>query len=338
MEYNFSSIKPYLDLEKISSMWKEIVLLVLLFLSVGLFIKLDTLSGRINIEEEKSKSAEADVLHLKVEVETLISKSAEDTKAEIEKRLVEEQDKITSLQTQLSSESQKRIQLESKINTETGLSSTRLSGLESSLKDKYDLVSIISKWRKRTARVVCKFGTGTGSGSGVLTYYDAGDGPRYGILTNKHVINYNGKTATSCTVTFPDSALTFTVTRDAEQIQTSTKGYDFGRLLVPTVNSYVISNAAGESELCKGTPVVGDELVILGYPRIGSGNDITATEGIISGFDGDYYITSAKVEQGNSGGSTILLKNNCMLGIPTFVELGNLEALARILKISVILQ
>ena len=69
-------------------------------------------------------------------------------------------------------------------------------------------------------------------------------------------------------------------------------------------------------------PFLGDEIVVLGYPSIGSRNGLTATEGIVSGFDGNYFITSAKVEQGNSGGAAILLKDNCLLGIPTFVTLG----------------
>jgi cell division protein FtsL len=332
----FDSLNKPIDVKTILGFWREGLLVALVILLIVSAFQTKSLLQKSNEQEIATQKTQNEVSRLKIEVETLIAQSAEDTKAEIEKRLAEEQGKIVALQGQLSSESQKRIALEGKLTAETGLSSTRLSGLEASLKNKYDLTSIISTWRKRTARVACQFGIGSGSGSGVLTYYDAGDGPRYGVLTNKHVINYNGRSANSCTVTFPDSAFTFTATREAGQIQTSTKGYDFGRLLIPEINAYVISNAAKDTDFCKVNPVAGDELVILGYPKIGSGSDITATEGIISGYDGDYYITSAKVEQGNSGGATILLKNNCMLGIPTFVELGNLEALARILKISVI--
>ena len=45
------------------------------------------------------------------------------------------------------------------------------------------------------------------------------------------------------------------------------------------------------------------------------------------------FINSEKVEEGNSGGAAILLKDNCLLGIPTFVTLGKVESLARILDI-----
>jgi len=69
----------------------------------------------------------------------------------------------------------------------------------------------------------------------------------------------------------------------------------------------------------------------LGYPGIGGNNDITATEGIISSYDGDYYITSAKIEHGNSGGIAILIKDNCFLGIPSYAEAGEIESMGRIL-------
>nr|MDQ3014484.1 hypothetical protein [bacterium] len=59
--------------------------------------------------------------------------------------------------------------------------------------------------------------------------------------------------------------------------------------------------------------------------------DVTATEGIISGYEGNYYITSAKIEQGNSGGAAISLRDNCFLGIPTLTLVGKVESLGRIL-------
>ncbi len=85
---------------------------------------------------------------------------------------------------------------------------------------------------------------------------------------------------------------------------------------------------------CTRKPSEGEEVVILGYPVIGSQEDITITKGIISGFEGDYYITDAKTDQGNSGGAAILLKDNCLLGLPTYVITGEMETLARILDIS----
>ena len=54
---------------------------------------------------------------------------------------------------------------------------------------------------------------------------------------------------------------------------------------------------------CAETPRIGEDVVILGYPSIGSSESITATDGIISGLEEFYFITSAKVEHGNSGGA-----------------------------------
>ena len=84
--------------------------------------------------------------------------------------------------------------------------------------------------------------------------------------------------------------------------------------------------------MCDVLPDLGAKILIIGYPTIGSQTDVTVTDGIISGFDGNYYITDAKVDHGNSGGAAIDLKNDCYLGIPTWSESGSFESLARILK------
>lgn len=77
---------------------------------------------------------------------------------------------------------------------------------------------------------------------------------------------------------------------------------------------------------------VGEEIVVLGYPTIG-GMYLTATEGVISGFDGDYYLTtSAKIEKGNSGGGVFLKSTGCLVGMPTFAKLGEIESFARLIN------
>ncbi|MCG2690412.1 hypothetical protein L6252_04030 [Candidatus Parcubacteria bacterium] len=81
-------------------------------------------------------------------------------------------------------------------------------------------------------------------------------------------------------------------------------------------------------------PDSGDEIIILGYPAIGDEYDVTVTRGIISGTDDGYYITDAKIDHGNSGGAAILLKNNCLFGIPTAAVTGEIESLGRILPIA----
>ena len=70
----------------------------------------------------------------------------------------------------------------------------------------------------------------------------------------------------------------------------------------------------------------------MGYPGIGTQGGITATEGIVSGIENQYYVTSAKIDQGNSGGLAVLVKDNCFLGIPTWAKLGVIESLGRIIS------
>ena len=82
---------------------------------------------------------------------------------------------------------------------------------------------------------------------------------------------------------------------------------------------------------------IGDKIVVLGYPAIGTEGGITATEGIISGIEKNYYVTSAKIDHGNSGGAAILVKDDCYLGIPTWANPGSIESLARILKYSFVI-
>ncbi len=78
---------------------------------------------------------------------------------------------------------------------------------------------------------------------------------------------------------------------------------------------------------------IGDKVYILGYPAIG-GETLTMTEGIISGYEGNYYKTSAKIDHGNSGGIAVLGKKNCYLGIPTMAQVGDIESLGYILDLT----
>ena len=165
------------------------------------------------------------------------------------------------------------------------------------------------------------------SGSGIAIKFE---NTPSAILTNKHVlIDSSGYGADSCSAKLLDSNETLS----SSDIRSSTKEYDLGYIYINNPSDYFKNLTSSFPTLCSQKPSLGDEIVVLGYPSIGSKNNLTATEGIVSGFDGNYFITSAKVEQGNSGGAAILLKDNCLLGIPTFVTLGKVESLARILDI-----
>jgi len=212
----------------------------------------------------------------------------------------------------------------------------KISALEEKISQTktYSLSSIISDWRPLIANVECHFRySDTGrlyqksSGSGIAIKFD---NTPSAILTNKHVlVDNNGYGADSCSAKLLDSNETLS----SSDIRSSAKDYDLGYIYINNPSDYFKNLTSSFPALCSQKPSLGDEIVVLGYPSIGSKNNLTATEGIVSGFDGNYFITSAKVEQGNSGGAAILLKNNCLLGIPTFVTLGKVESLARILDI-----
>lgn len=73
-----------------------------------------------------------------------------------------------------------------------------------------------------------------------------------------------------------------------------------------------------ESEEClNSTPVLGEQIYILGYPYL-TGGALTITDGLVSSLysqDG-YIITSAKISSGNSGGIAVDT-NGCYVGVPT---------------------
>lgn len=199
----------------------------------------------------------------------------------------------------------------------------------------YDLASIISQWQPIIATVECEFRYADinkidyrSSGSGIAIQFN---NTPISILTNKHVVtDKDGQSAGSCKINLLNLKNLFANSSD---ITSADGGYDLGHIYLGNQSPALKELVSVFPNLCRQKPSTGDEIVVLGYPAIGSKESITATEGIVSGFDGDYFITSAKVEQGNSGGAAILLKDNCLLGVPTFVTLGKVESLARILDI-----
>ena len=93
------------------------------------------------------------------------------------------------------------------------------------------------------------------------------------------------------------------------------------------------------TKICNHNYSMNASVKILGYPAIGSTHPIiTITEGIISSFEREgkvtYYLTSAKIDEGNSGGAAIASDDNCFMGIPTFVKIGVAESMGRILALN----
>lgn len=218
---------------------------------------------------------------------------------------------------------------------------------------------IVREWRKRTAYVECDWYRNlddslpayySDSGSGMLVQLQNRNG--LSVITNRHVIvdSYYG-TATECFVKFPDDILFYgpvkydsvlhnlTVNIDGSDGGSINNLFDYSGItgLLP-----LSTRASSNIYVCKTPAETGDPVVILGYPSYGGGIraigsiDLTATEGIISGKDGVYYTTSAKIEHGNSGGIAIDKNRDCYLGVPTAAVVGQIESLGRILPASFI--
>lgn len=238
---------------------------------------------------------------------------------------------------------EKRItdQASSTVNTaiQTAQASAETSRLEiEALSNKNTFASVIKKWGPKVAQIVCNFRdvngniyeTSSGSATAV-SGIDSLNNVAYGVLTNLHVLEDRNVSAADCDVKFQDDPNIMTIL-NSYQVHASENAVDAVALKIMTPDSYIINLSYDSKNKCQREPNLGDDVVILGYPGIGANRSITATEGIISGFEDGYYVTSAKVEHGNSGGVAILVKDNCALGLPTFVESGSVESLARILK------
>lgn len=125
--------------------------------------------------------------------------------------------------------------------------------------------------------------------------------------------------------------MTFRMTPTAATAFTPDSDMDFAILRLGT-DTALASIMTSPLRVCSRKANIGEEIVILGYPSIGSQEDITVTEGIVSGYDDEFYITSAKVERGNSGGAAILVEESCYAGLPSFTYAGSVESLARVLS------
>ena len=202
------------------------------------------------------------------------------------------------------------------------------------------VVEIVKEWSPQVVFISCVWSSSRGepvvglSGSGFLTNFNDGE---MAIITNKHVILYEDVySPTYCNVGFLN-ADTYDIT-DQNSFRFSAD-YDIGRLTLPEIKQTtrdLIKRTDGF--YCPDVAEIGEKIVVLGYPGNGSKEGITVTEGIISGYDHAYYVTSAKIDHGNSGGIAISLKNNCIVGIPSASVGGKLESLGRILSSKAVLE
>ena len=203
-----------------------------------------------------------------------------------------------------------------------------------------DLAAVVTLWAPNIAFIDCQFQYANSnqvyleqSGSGYLLPQSNDSITSLYVSTNRHVVtDTNGYGPASCSVSIPNGP-TYIVPNNKIRVWTQ----DYAELEIASPDATTKDRAGimltTKLRNCQTDALIGASIVILGYPGIG-GIGITATEGIISSYDGNYYVTSAKVEHGNSGGAAIEYDSHesCYLGLPTFAETGTIESLARILK------
>lgn len=259
----------------------------------------------------------------------------------------EEANKLLSTQQSQLSEAKKELQ---KAKNETSAKIQSLTkSIEDQSKKEQDYVissSNLSPYVTGVVQVVCLSASGISSGSGSLfTFKELA----YGILTNRHVV----EGASRCVVLMTDTANSTTgmfaldATLYSYNQSTDSAVLGIGKSLasynVPVANyNYSLANL----RKCTSLVPVGTPVVIVGFPAyakrdaiisietIGRVNSVyrTTTNGIISGYDTSTqgqanYFVSAKIDNGNSGGIALAKDSRglCVLGLPTWLTVGNYE-------------
>lgn len=197
------------------------------------------------------------------------------------------------------------------------------------------LTEVVNTWRGRIAYLECNFNFlgAKLTQRGAATFFVQNGKPI--LVTNRHVVEPFSGQYIGCYYRFPqdDDNIQFPKSVISYGSQKDTENPDYATVELTSPNDHVQGlMQTAKQKFCTTEPQIGDEVIILGFPTIGSNRDVTATEGIIAAIEDDHYVTSAKVDSGNSGGAAIHVDNQCYLGIPTFTALGQAESLARILR------
>lgn len=190
------------------------------------------------------------------------------------------------------------------------------------------------------------------SGSGSV-WNIPGRGP--GIITNAHVTGRNILSGVNCRFWSYAKAFTVEVSQPTtfnwnNEVDVAAHKISSDTSVVPETRGDVsdLNYSISKMTLCSTDISIGTPVVIVGYPAFGSrvievpdygestySSQIT-TNGIVSGTDisprvknlpyNDYFV-SAKIDSGNSGGVAFAKVDGkmCLLGIPTWLNVGNYE-------------
>ncbi|MDB5260124.1 MAG: hypothetical protein JWN37_355 [Candidatus Nomurabacteria bacterium] len=232
-----------------------------------------------------------------------------------------------------------------KTNSQLKTISQTLQAQQSAPKDIIISSNDLSPYTTGVVQVICVMGNNISSGSGTLWNFN--EVPN-AVLTNYHVV----KGADKCVLSITNSAnVNIGLFNLDASIYSYNKSIDEAVLSItsPISGNTPISNynfSLSKVRECSAVMPVGTPVVIIGYPAyakrdttmelgtIGTVNVIyrTVTNGIVSGYDTSAageanYFVSAKIDAGNSGGMAIAKdpKGLCLLGLPTWLTVGNYE-------------
>ena len=203
---------------------------------------------------------------------------------------------------------------------------------------------IVAEWQNRVARVSCELISNGGGvisqGSATLSNSRDSDGSIIMVaITNRHVIPGDYNDPGVCAIGIYGAGARGVVDPTAFMFGTTE---DYAYINLDKASSVTEttwkSNISSSMRICSESSVrVGDDLIVLGYPAIGTQNGITVTSGKVSGIEKNYWVTDAKIDHGNSGGTAVLVKDDCYLGIPSASVTGTIESMGRILKASFVI-
>lgn len=214
---------------------------------------------------------------------------------------------------------------------ETAKDDAASAKIEASKKDSgsVDIKPVVDFWGKFTTEIICLYDGYTSSGSGFLSTIKDSTGEVNVIMTNKHVIDGIGvDTPTMCRSMNDDHLVVIN-----RPVIRRSYTEDYALIYIDNPEDFPYKKVIRpQTDSCR--PNYGDEILILGYPAIGSTQKLTVTKGIVSSAEDSYIVTDAKMDEGNSGGVAVLVTkdgNHCYVGIPTLAKIGVAESLGRVL-------
>lgn len=250
----------------------------------------------------------------------------------------------------------------SSVKKEQGISNTTITEAQTATISSND----ISPFIDGVVQVVCLSDENKlTSGSGILWKFE---NDKYNILTNNHVISNAKKCAMSTNDTNNKNSGIFSVeiNKSKNKKDTDVAILNIGKSL-SNENKNISDYNYNLSSLrkCPSKSSVGSPVAIIGYPSYTKRETTTdikglgtvqtvyraTTNGIISSYDtsllkpagnlsNENYFISAKIDIGNSGGVALSKDENglCMLGLPTWVTVGDFENQGLVQNINNIIQ